>query len=81
MTSPLMDGAQNDLQQDISKSCLRIRMKVGGHGCMTKMNRFNFGSVPDPDLAYQWDAKRKLFNLAEACALSRAVLVGSDSSV
>ena len=42
---------------------------------MTITSQFDFGSGPDPDLAYKWDTKRKLFSLAEACALPSAVLV------
>ena len=42
---------------------------------MTRTSRFDFGSGPNPDPAYQWDTKCKLFNLAEVCALPNAVLV------
>ena len=42
---------------------------------MTRTSRFDFGSGPDPDPAYQWDTKRKLFSLAEVCALPSDVLV------
>ena len=62
-------------EADISKSCGWIRTKLDGHGCMTRTNRFDFGEDPDPDLAYQWDTKCKLFSLAEVCALPSAVLV------
>ena len=34
-------------------------------------------SGPDPDLAHQWDTKRKLFSLVEVCPLPSAVLVSS----
>ena len=37
--------------------------------CVTKMNG------PDVDPAYQCDTKRKLFSLAEVCALPSAILV------
>ena len=42
---------------------------------MTRPSRLNFGEDPDPDLAHQWDTKRKLFNLAEVRAPPSAVLV------
>ena len=42
---------------------------------MTRTSRFDFGSGPDADLAYQWDTKNKLFSLAEVFALPSAILV------
>ena len=39
-------------------------------GEVTRTSRFDFGSGPDPDLAYQWNTKGKLFSLAEVCSLS-----------
>ena len=30
---------------------------------------FDFGLGLDPDPTYQWDTKRKLFSLADVCAL------------
>ena len=45
---------------------------------MTRTSLFNFGSGPDTDSAYQWDRKRKLFSLAEICALPSAVLVDNE---
>ena len=42
---------------------------------MTGTSRFDFGSSPNPDPAYQWDTKRKLIRLAEVCAPLSAVLV------
>ena len=30
---------------------------------MTRTSRFDFGSGPDTDPAYQWDTKRKLFSV------------------
>ena len=42
---------------------------------MTRTRRLDFGSGPDPDPAYQWDTKRKLFSLVEVCVLRSAVPV------
>ena len=43
---------------------------------MTRTSRLDFGSGPDPDPAFQWEKKkRKLFSLAEVCALPSAILV------
>ena len=44
---------------------------------MTRTSRLDFGSGLDPDTdpAYQWDAKRKLFSLAEVHARPNAALV------
>jgi len=39
---------------------------------VTRTSRFDFGSGPDPDPAYQWDIK--LFILAEVCTLPSDVL-------
>ena len=37
--------------QDISKSCGRIQMKLGGQvGCVARTNGFDFGEDPNPDL-------------------------------
>ena len=50
--------------------------KLGGHVVeVTGTSQLDSSSDLDPDLAYQWDTKRKLFSLMEVCALSRAVLV------
>ena len=47
----MRDEAKNNIEHDISKSCVRIRMKLGGQvGCVTKMNCFDFGEDPNPDL-------------------------------
>ena len=43
-------------------------------GCVKNTNRLDFDEYPDPDPAYQWDTKRKLFSLAEVSALPSAVL-------
>ena len=42
---------------------------------MTRINKFEFGSSPDPEPAYQWDTKRKLFSVEEVCAPPSAVLI------
>ena len=42
---------------------------------MTRTSSFDFGSRPNPDPAYQWDTKRKLFSLADVCAPPYAVIV------
>ena len=42
---------------------------------VTRTRGLDFGSGPDADPACQWDQKRKLFCLAEVCALPRAILV------
>ena len=42
---------------------------------MTRTSRFDFALRKDPDPAYQWDTKHKLFSLAEVCALPSGVLV------
>uniref|UniRef100_A0A8C4Q1P5 ATPase AAA-type core domain-containing protein n=1 Tax=Eptatretus burgeri TaxID=7764 RepID=A0A8C4Q1P5_EPTBU len=43
-----------------------ILAKLGGQvGCVTRTNRFDFGSGLDPDPPYQWDTKCKLFSLVE----------------
>ena len=64
-SSPLKDWAKNDLQQGIS-SCGRVMTKLGGwFQKVTRTNRFDFGSGPDPDLSYQWHTKCGLFRLAE----------------
>jgi len=39
------------------------------------MSRLDFAAGPNPDLAYPWDTKHKLFSLAEVCAVASAVLV------
>ena len=44
---------------------------------MTGTSGFNFSSGPNPDLAHQWDSKRKLISLVEVCALPSALLVTS----
>ena len=37
-------------ERDISKSCERIRTILGGQvGCVTRMNRLDFGEDPNPD--------------------------------
>ena len=36
---------------------------------MTRTSPFDFGPGPDADPTYQWDRTRKLFSLAEVCAL------------
>ena len=37
-------------EHDISKSCGRIRTKLGGQVvCVTRKNLFDFGEDPDPD--------------------------------
>jgi len=36
---------------------------------VTRTSRLDFGSVPDPDPAFQWEMKGKLFSLAEVRAL------------
>jgi len=36
---------------------------------VTITGQFDFGSGTDPDLAYQWETKCKLFSLAKVCAL------------
>ena len=57
-------------EQDISNSYGRIWTKLGGWVWkVTRTSRFEFGSSPDADPAYQWDTKCKLFSLAEVCAL------------
>ena len=41
----------NWAKNDISQSCARIRMKLGGYiGCVTTKKWFNFGEDPNPDL-------------------------------
>ena len=44
-------------------------------GEVTRTSQLGIVSSPDPDPAYQWDTKRKLFNLAEVCAQPSTVLV------
>ena len=69
-SSPLRDGTKNDIEDDISKSCARIQMKLGGQVVyVTRANWFNFVSGPDPDPA---DTKHQLFSLVEVCALPSA---------
>ena len=41
----------------------------------------DFGSGPDPDPAYQWDTKCKLFSLAELCALPSVVLFVCEQDI
>jgi len=48
---------------------------------VTRTRRFDFGSGPDGDPAYQWDSKRKLLSLAEVCALPSAVLIESVNTI
>ena len=68
-SSPLRDGTKNDMLHDILKSCGHFTTKPGGWvGEVTRTNRFNFGSGPDPDPSSQWDAKCKLFSRAEVWA-------------
>jgi len=44
--------------------------KPGGWvGYEIRTSRFDFGSGPDQDQTYQWDEKRKLFNLTEVSGL------------
>ena len=57
-----------NIWMDLDETCGKV-------GSATRMNWFDFGEDPDPDLAYQWDTKVKLFSLAEVCTLPSAVLV------
>ena len=76
-SSPLRDRAKNDRQHDISKSYVQfMRTRGGWVGSVTRTSRLDFGSVPDPDPAFQWEMKGKLFSLAEV----RALQCGSRSS-
>ena len=69
-SSQLRDGAKNHMQHDIAKRCRRIMTKLGGRvGYVTRTSRLDFGSGPEANPAYGWDAKRKLFSLAEARTL------------
>ena len=42
---------------------------------MTRTIRLGFGEGPDPDPAYQWDTKRKVFSLAEVCTPPSVIVV------
>ena len=54
----------------------KVVTKLGGlFSSVTRTSRLDFGSGPDSDLAYRWDAKRKLFSLAQVCALPIAIQV------
>ena len=50
--------------------------KLGGWIVLgNRISRLHFGSALGADLTYQWNTKRKLFSLAEVCALPSAVPV------
>ena len=67
---------KNDKQHDVSKSYGRIMTKLGGwlSSSQEQVNSI-VGVGPEPDTAYRWETKHKLFSLAEVCALPNAVLV------
>ena len=65
-SSPFRDRAQNTIERwhDMSKIYGQIMTNLGGQvGEVTRTSSLDFSSGPNPDLAYQWDTKCKLFRL------------------
>ena len=50
-------------------------------GKVTTTSQFDSGSGPNPNPAYQWDTKRKLFSLAEVCTLPSETLSPSNKLI
>ena len=56
-------------------------MKLGGWvGWVTRTSQSDFGG-PEPELASQWDPKRKLFSVVKVCSRPSAVLVAACNAL